>query len=187
MAMLAGFVLLAQVAGTWKVSELNDLGALIQGSPLYTGIVVLILIGAFTKSAQVPFHFWLPNAMVGPTPVSAYLHSATMVKAGVSDGASTPTLGEPTCGGIHFRSLGVSLLLAVCLGLFQKDVKSVLAYTTLGVLGLLTLLLGIGTEYSIKAMVVFLLGHALYKRLSLWSPVRLTTKLACAMRPCCGD
>lgn len=165
MGMLAGFILLAQVAGTWRISEINNLGDLIQSSPLYTGIVILVLIGAFTKSAQVPFHFWLPNAMAGPTPVSAYLHSATMVKAGVFLMALlTPSLGGTDLWGHTLSIFGsLTLLLAVFLGLFQKDVKSVLAYTTLGVLGLLTLLLGIGTEHSIKAMVVFLLGHALYK------------------------
>ncbi|MGB0744673.1 MAG: hydrogen gas-evolving membrane-bound hydrogenase subunit E [Opitutales bacterium] len=165
MGMLAGFVLLAQVTGTWKISEINSLGDLVQASPLYTGIVILVLIGAFTKSAQVPFHFWLPNAMAGPTPVSAFLHSATMVKAGVflmarlNPSLSGSGLWEYTLA--IFGSL--TLLLAMFLGLFQKDVKSILAYTTLGVLGVLTMLLGIGSTYAIKAMVVFLVGHALYK------------------------
>ncbi len=165
MAMLAGFVLLAQVTGTWRISEINNLGDLVQSSPLYTGIVILILVGAFTKSAQVPFHFWLPNAMAGPTPVSAFLHSATMVKAGVFLLARmNPSLGGT---GLWEYSLaifgGLTLLLAMFLGLFQKDVKAILAYTTLGVLGVLTMLIGIGSNYAIKAMVVFLIGHALYK------------------------
>ncbi|MEO0510870.1 MAG: hydrogen gas-evolving membrane-bound hydrogenase subunit E, partial [Verrucomicrobiota bacterium] len=111
------------------------------------------------------FHFWLPNAMAGPTPVSAFLHSATMVKAGVFLMARlNPSLSGT---GLWEYTLAVSgcltLLLAMFLGLFQKDVKSILAYTTLGVLGILTMLLGIGSEYAIKAMVVFLIGHALYK------------------------
>ncbi|MFU8848396.1 MAG: hydrogen gas-evolving membrane-bound hydrogenase subunit E [Opitutales bacterium] len=165
MAMLAGFVLLAQVTGSWKISEINQLGDLVRASPFYTAIVVLVLVGAFTKSAQVPFHFWLPNAMAGPTPVSAFLHSATMVKGGVFLMALlTPVLGGTALWGNTLSIFGsVTLLLAMFLGLFQKDVKSVLAYTTLGVLGVLTLLLGIGSEYAIKAMVVFLIGHALYK------------------------
>lgn len=165
MAMLAGFILLAQVTGTWKISEINQLGGLVRSSPLYTGIVILVLIGAFTKSAQVPFHFWLPNAMAGPTPVSAFLHSATMVKAGVFLMALlTPSLGGTALwGNILSVFGGATLLLAVFLGLFQKDVKYVLAYTTLSVLGLLTMLLGIGSSYAIKAMVVFLMGHVLYK------------------------
>jgi len=165
MGMLAGFILLALVAGTWKISEINGLGALVQASPFYTAIVLLVLTGAFTKSAQVPFHFWLPNAMAGPTPVSAFLHSATMVKAGIFLMARiNPALSG---SGLWEYMLaifgGLTLLLAMFLGLFQKDVKSILAYTTLGVLGILTMLLGIGSTYAIKAMVVFLIGHALYK------------------------
>ncbi|MGZ0710275.1 putative monovalent cation/H+ antiporter subunit A [Coraliomargarita sp. W4R53] len=165
MAMLAGFILIATVTGTYSLSEINGMGDLIQGSPWFTAIVILILGGAFTKSAQVPFHFWLPNAMAGPTPVSAYLHSATMVKAGIYLMARmNPSFSG---SGLWEYSLaifgGLTLLLAMFLGLFQKDVKSILAYTTLGVLGILTMLLGIGSEYAIKAMVVFLIGHALYK------------------------
>jgi multicomponent Na+:H+ antiporter subunit A len=165
MAMLAGFILIGVVTGSYSLSEINGMGDLLQASPWYTAIVILVLGGAFTKSAQVPFHFWLPNAMAGPTPVSAYLHSATMVKAGIflmarlNPSLSGSGLWEYTLA--IFGSL--TLLLAMFLGLFQKDVKSVLAYTTLGVLGVLTLLLGIGSEYAIKAMVVFLIGHALYK------------------------
>ena len=165
MAMLAGFILMASVGGTFSISELNVLGDVLGASPFYTAMVILVLGGAFTKSAQVPFHFWLPNAMAGPTPVSAYLHSATMVKAGIFLMARlTPSLGGSELWGNTLAIFGsVTLLTAVVLGLFQKDVKYVLAYTTLGVLGLLTMLIGIGTEYAIKAMVVFLIGHALYK------------------------
>jgi len=165
MAMLAGFILIAAVTGSYRFSEINGMGDLLHASPWYTAIVLLVLGGCFTKSAQVPFHFWLPNAMAGPTPVSAYLHSATMVKAGIFLMARlNPALGG---SGLWEYMLAVSgsltLLLAMFLGLFQKDAKSILAYTTLGVLGVLTLLLGIGSTYAIKAMVVFLIGHALYK------------------------
>lgn len=165
MAMLAGFILIGMVTGSYRFSEINGMGDLLQASPWYTAIVLLILGGCFTKSAQVPFHFWLPNAMAGPTPVSAFLHSATMVKAGVFLMARlNPALSG---SGLWEYMLaifgGLTLLLAMFLGLFQKDAKSILAYTTLGVLGILTMLLGIGTEYAIKAMVVFLIGHALYK------------------------
>ena len=165
MAMLAGFILIGTVTGSYSLSEINGMGDLIQSSPWYAAIVLLVLGGAFTKSAQVPFHFWLPNAMAGPTPVSAYLHSATMVKAGIflmarlNPSLSGSGLWEYTLA--IFGSL--TMLLAMFLGLFQKDAKSILAYTTLGVLGVLTMLLGIGSEYAIKAMVVFLIGHALYK------------------------
>jgi multicomponent Na+:H+ antiporter subunit A len=165
MAMMAGFILIGITTGSFSLSEINGMGDLLQASPWYTAIVILVLAGAFTKSAQVPFHFWLPNAMAGPTPVSAYLHSATMVKAGIflmarlNPSLSGSGLWEYTLA--IFGSL--TLLLAMFLGLFQKDAKSILAYTTLGVLGVLTMLLGIGSYYAIKAMVVFLIGHALYK------------------------
>lgn len=165
MAMLAGFILIGMVTGSYRFSEINGMGELLQASPWYTAIVLLVLGGAFTKSAQVPFHFWLPNAMAGPTPVSAFLHSATMVKAGVflmarlNPALSGTGLWEYTLAIFG----GLTLLLAMFLGLFQKDVKAILAYTTLGVLGVLTMLLGIGSTYALKAMVVFLIGHALYK------------------------
>jgi multicomponent Na+:H+ antiporter subunit A len=165
MAMLAGFILIGMVTGSYKFSEINGMGDLLQASPWYTAIVLLILGGCFTKSAQVPFHFWLPNAMAGPTPVSAFRHSATMVKGGVFLMAR---LNPAFSGSGLWENMlaifgGATLLLAMFLGLFQKDVKAVLAYTTLGVLGVLTMLLGFGSTYAIKAMVVFLIGHALYK------------------------
>ncbi len=165
MAMLAGLILIGMVTGSYKFSEINSMGDLIQASPWYTAIVLLILGGAFTKSAQVPFHFWLPNAMAGPTPVSAFLHSATMVKAGIFLMARlNPALSGTGLWEYTLAIFGaVTLMVAMFLGLFQKDVKAILAYTTLGVLGVLTMLLGIGSTYAIKAMVVFLIGHALYK------------------------
>jgi multicomponent Na+:H+ antiporter subunit A len=165
MAMLAGFILIGETADTWSLAEVLKSGDALRGAPFYTAIVVLVLGGAFTKSAQVPFHFWLPNAMAAPTPVSAYLHSATMVKAGVFLLARlNPALGgTPLWQWTLTLFGGTTLLLAVWLGLLQKDLKSILAYTTLGVLGMLTMLIGLGTEIAIQSMVVFLLGHALYK------------------------
>ncbi|MFP4351817.1 MAG: hydrogen gas-evolving membrane-bound hydrogenase subunit E [Puniceicoccaceae bacterium] len=164
-AMLAGFVLIGMETGTFRISELGGHAAVLAESPFYLAIVVLVLLGAFTKSAQVPFHFWLPNAMVAPTPVSAFLHSATMVKAGVFlIAVLTPALGgTPLWNGLLLGFGGATFLTAVVLGLFQADLKGILAYTTLGVLGLLTMLLGVGTELAFEAMVLFLLGHALYK------------------------
>lgn len=171
-AMLAGFILIGIVAGTYNLTEINRMGVsvesmrvLFQSSPYYTAIVVLVLLGAFTKSAQVPFHFWLPNAMAAPTPVSAYLHSATMVKAGVFLLARlNPSLGGSMGWSWTLTIFGsITLLLAVALGLFQTDLKRILAYTTLAVLGMLTMLIGVGTEMAIQSMVIFLLGHALYK------------------------
>jgi len=164
-AMLGGFIFIGMETGTYKISELGGFQSVLAESPYYIAMVILVLMGAFTKSAQVPFHFWLPNAMAAPTPVSAFLHSATMVKAGVFLMAVlTPSLGGTALwNGLLMTFGGATFLTAVCLGLFQPDLKKILAYTTLGVLGLLTMLLGIGTVLAFEAMVLFLLGHALYK------------------------
>jgi multicomponent Na+:H+ antiporter subunit A len=133
--------------------------------PLYLPILVLLLLGAFTKSAQVPFHFWLPAAMAAPTPVSAYLHSATMVKAGVYLLARFhPILG----GTIQWETLMigvgvVTMLVGAIMATGQRDLKRILAYSTISVLGILTTLLGVGTVLAVEAAVVFLVAHALYK------------------------
>ncbi|MGJ8632690.1 MAG: hydrogen gas-evolving membrane-bound hydrogenase subunit E [Luteolibacter sp.] len=165
MALLAGFILLADVAGTWRLSELADTRDLVTSSARYPAILTLVLLGAFTKSAQFPFHFWLPNAMAAPTPVSAYLHSATMVKAGVFlMGLMLPVLGNTTAWTITLTTAGgITLLLGGLFGMRQTDLKKILAGTTLAVLGMLTLLLGIGSEKAVLAAVLVLLGHALYK------------------------
>ena len=165
LALLAGLVLLGEVAGTWEFSQMLALGATVQGHPYYLAIFVLVCAGAFTKSAQFPFHFWLPAAMAGPTPVSAYLHSATMVKAGVFLLARLhPVLGGTT---LWTGTLGIvggfTMLMSAWLALRYTDLKQILAYTTVMVLGLLTMLLGIGTKTAIKAMVTFTVVHALYK------------------------
>ena len=165
MALLAGFILLNLASGTWLLSEMVDQAGMIQSHALYPAIFVLVLLGAFTKSAQFPFHFWLPNAMAAPTPVSAYLHSATMVKAGVYLLAiMLPILGGTSAWQIVLCSFGgITLMIAGLSGLQQSDLKRILAATTLAVLGLLVLLLGIGTEKAVLAAMLFLLGHALYK------------------------
>lgn len=165
LALLAGLVLLGEAAGTYEFSEMVAVAPAIAESPLYLAIALLFFAGAFTKSAQFPFHFWLPNAMAAPTPVSAYLHSATMVKAGVYLLARfTPVLGGTELWHITITVVGaITMLLAVFLGIMQTDLKKILAYTTLGVLGILTMLIGWGTELALKAAVLFLLGHALYK------------------------
>ncbi|MCX8023624.1 MAG: proton-conducting transporter membrane subunit, partial [Thermanaerothrix sp.] len=165
LALLAGLVLLSQVAGSGTISAINQNSALVRSSPLYISALILILIGAFTKSAQFPFHFWLPNAMAAPTPVSAYLHSATMVKAGVFLLARlTPALaGTPLwltlVGGVGFLTMLTGPLLAVG----QRDLKRLLAYTTVGALGTMTLLLGLGTDVAVKAAMLYVLAHAFYK------------------------
>ncbi len=165
LAMLAGLVLLGQISGTYELSALVAQGEAIRAHPLYLPILLLILVGAFTKSAQVPFHFWLPNAMEAPTPVSTYLHSATMVKAGVYLLLRvSPILGGT--GAWHLLVAGVGATTAVTAGylaLTQTDLKRILAYSTVSALGALTLLAGVGSEVAIRAAMVFLLAHALYK------------------------
>ncbi len=165
LALFAGFLMLGQYYGTYELSVMRNLGAIDVSDGLYAPIVVLILIGCFTKSAQFPFHFWLPNAMSAPSPVSAYLHSSTMVKAGIFLLARLfPILG----GGVLWtQSLsligGVTALVGGFLALTNSDIKRVLAYSTVSALGLLTALLGLGTEYGIVAFVLFVCAHAMYK------------------------
>jgi len=165
LALLAGLVMIGFATGEWTLDGVLASGDLLREHPWYGAILTLVLFGAFTKSAQFPFHFWLPNAMAGPTPVSAYLHSATMVKAGVFLLAVlSPVLGGTTAWMVALCAAGgITFLLGAVRGLFQRDLKPVLAFTTLGALGLLVLLLGIGTPLAVKAAVLFLLGHALYK------------------------
>ncbi len=165
LAMLGGFIILGNIAGTYQISELVLQKELILSSDLYNLAVVLILAGAFTKSAQFPFHFWLPNAMEAPTPVSAYLHSATMVKAGVFLLARlNPSLGDSELWSNALINFGaLTMTMAIILSIKQTDLKRILAYTTLSVLGTLTMLIGIGTEKAIAAMTMYLLAHSLYK------------------------
>ena len=165
LALLAGFLLLGHVGGTMEISALLRSGAVIRSDPLYPSIVLLVVTGAFTKSAQVPFHFWLPNAMAAPTPVSAYLHSATMVKAGVYLLARfTPVLGGTELWMFALTTAGATtMVLGAYLTLRQTDLKLILAYLTVSALGILVLFIGLGTSEAIIAAIVFLLGHALYK------------------------
>ena len=168
LAMLAGFLLLGSVAGTYTISELltqPDAVQAVQGHALYLPMLLLVLLGALTKSAQFPFHFWLPNAMAAPTPVSAYLHSATMVKAGIYLLARlSPALGGTAAWLWLLGAAGLlTVLTAGALALKQRDLKKLLAYSTLVALGLLTMLLAVGTPAAVKAAMVFLLAHSLYK------------------------
>ncbi len=165
LALLAGFAMLAVAGDSWSLVELTRRGETLREHALYTPLLVCVLLGAFTKSAQFPFHFWLPNAMAAPTPVSAYLHSATMVKAGVYLLARLhPALGG-TEGWVITLSLVGALTMATgaFLAIQHTNVKKLLAYSTVMALGTLTLLLGIGTEGALVAFVVFLLAHSLYK------------------------
>ncbi len=165
LALLVGILLLASAAGTTAISELLERGDAIRAHAHYPWIVAMVLLGAFTKSAQWPFHFWLPAAMQAPTPVSAYLHSATMVKAGIFLLARlSPALGGSelwlsVVGGVG----AATMLTGAFLSLGQDDLKRLLAYSTVSVLGLLTLLLGLGTPIAARAFAVTLLAHALYK------------------------
>jgi multicomponent Na+:H+ antiporter subunit A len=165
LALLAGAVLLGTAAGTYSLSEIRGMEGAIRDHALYLPILILFLAGAFTKSAQFPFHFWLPNAMAAPTPVSAYLHSATMVKGGVYLMARmNPTLGgtEPWFWALVLAG-GFTTVFASVLAIRQTDIKQVLAYTTLMALGALTLFIGAGSSAAIKAAMLFLVVHSLYK------------------------
>lgn len=165
LALLVGVILLQKITGTWDLSSLRGSGDLVREMALYPVVLVLFLAAAFTKSAQFPFHFWLPNAMEAPTPVSAFLHSATMVKAGVYLLARI----NPMFGGTELWSIilvvfgGVTLLYGATLALRQTDMKQMLAQTTVASLGLLVLLIGVGTDVAISAAVLYLIAHALYK------------------------
>ncbi|HKL88654.1 MAG TPA: proton-conducting transporter membrane subunit, partial [Salinibacter sp.] len=165
LALLTGILLLGTAGGSFELSTLLTRGADVQAHPLYLPAFVLIAIGAFAKSAQVPFHFWLPNAMAAPTPVSAYLHSATMVKAGVYLLARLdPVLGGTGAWIWTLAVVGGATMLVGAIGaLRHTDLKKVLAYSTLTALGTLVVLLGLSYDASIKAAIVFLLVHALYK------------------------
>lgn len=165
LAMLAGLVLIGLVTNTWTISALAEQAETIQGSTLYLPILLLIGVGAFTKSAQFPFHFWLPGAMAAPTPVSAYLHSATMVKAGVYLLARlSPALSGTDEWRLLLTTVGVvTMLLGGYLSIQKKDLKRILAYSTVSSLGLLVALIGWDTKVAIEAAMLFLLVHSLYK------------------------
>jgi multicomponent Na+:H+ antiporter subunit A len=165
LAMLAGFVLLAQAGGSDELSTLLDRGDMIRAHPFYGAILLLILAGAMAKSAQWPLHFWLPNAMQAPTPVSAYLHSATMVKAGIYLlGRLNPVLGGTELWMGLLIAIGLlTMVMGAALAVPQRDIKLILAYATVSVLGMLVLLLGVGTELAVEAAMTYLFAHALYK------------------------
>jgi multicomponent Na+:H+ antiporter subunit A len=165
LALLAGLLLLGEVAGTLQLSALGAQAGAIQAHALYLPVLLLVLLAAFTKSAQFPFHFWLPGAMAAPSPVSAYLHSATMVKAGIYLLARlNPALGGTDAWHYLVILAGTATLVTgAVLAYGQTDLKRLLAFTTLSALGTLTVLVGISTELSARAAMVFLLVHALYK------------------------
>ncbi|QCL93272.1 putative monovalent cation/H+ antiporter subunit A [Agrobacterium tumefaciens] len=166
-----GLLLLAGLIFIWDISGMTQLSMLVRGgdvlrdSPFYLAALLLVLGGAFTKSAQFPFHFWLPNAMEAPTPVSAYLHSATMVKAGVYLLMRlNPVLGDTAAWQILLPFFGgLTMLTGALLAVRQTDLKLMLAYTTVSSLGLLVMLTGFGSDHAIEAAVVYLVAHSLFK------------------------
>ena len=165
LAMLGGFVLLGQIGGSYEISVLATQAAQIQADPMFVTALLLILLGAFTKSAQFPFHFWLPDAMAAPTPVSAYLHSATMVKAGVF---LLMRLYPILAGSGWFEALVsgaglVTVVFAAFIALFKHDLKGLLAYSTVSHLGLVTFLVGLGSPLAAVAAVFHVLNHASFK------------------------
>jgi multicomponent K+:H+ antiporter subunit A len=165
LAMLAGVVLLGQIAGTHDLSAMLGRGAAIQADSRYPVALVLILVGCFAKSAQWPFHFWLPEAMAAPTPVSAYLHSATMVKAGLFLMARLyPVLGGTGLFEGIVASVGlVTMVFAAYVAVFKHDLKGLLAYSTISHLGLITFLIGLASPLSAVAAVFHILNHATFK------------------------
>ena len=165
LALMAGLVMLGNAGGSWSFAELGTMGDVLREHDLYAPLLICLLLGAFTKSAQFPFHFWLPNAMAAPTPVSAYLHSATMVKAGIYLMARLqPSLGGTEMWvGILSVVGAITMFTGAFLAIRHTNIKKLLAYSTIMALGTLTMLLGIGTEGALIAFVTFLLAHSLYK------------------------
>jgi multicomponent K+:H+ antiporter subunit A len=163
--LLAGMLLLGHIAGTYELTELLQRGDAIRSSSLYLPMLLLVLGGAFTKSAQFPFHFWLPHAMAAPTPVSAYLHSATMVKAGVFLLARLwPVLAGTEAWFLIVTAVGLTtMLVGAWIALFKDDLKAILAYSTVSHLGLMTMLLGFGEPLAVVAAVFHILNHATFK------------------------
>ena len=165
LCLLCGVLLLGAIVGSYDLDAVLAAGDTVRGHSLYPAALVLVLLGALTKSAQFPFHFWLPHAMAAPTPVSAYLHSATMVKAGVFLMARLwPTLSGTEAWFWIVGGAGLcTLLLGAYAAMFQNDLKALLAYSTISHLGLITLLLGLNSPLAAVAAVFHMMNHATFK------------------------
>ena len=165
LAMIGGMLILGQIAGSYDLTDILQNREAIQASPLYMPALILILLGCFTKSAQFPFHFWLPHAMAAPTPVSAYLHSATMVKAGIFLMARLwPVLSGTDAWFAIVTTAGlITMVLGALIALFKNDLKALLAFSTVSHLGLITMLLGTGTPFGAMAAIFHILNHATFK------------------------
>jgi len=165
LCLFAGVLLLGHIVGSYDLDTILAAGDVVRAHHWYTPTLLLILLGAFTKSAQFPFHFWLPQAMSAPTPVSAYLHSATMVKAGVFLLVRFwPVLGGTAewywiVGGVGL----VTLLLGAYAAMFEQDMKGMLAYSTISHLGLITMLIGLGSALGVVAAIFHIVNHATFK------------------------
>ena len=165
LALLAGILVIGHVVGSYELTDVLAAGDVLRAHSLYPVALVLVLLGVFTKSAQFPFHFWLPHAMSAPTPVSAYLHSATMVKAGVFLLARLYPLLSGTDWWFYlvtFTGL-ITLLVGAVTALFQHDLKGLLAYSTISHLGLITLLFGLDSDFAPVAAIFHIINHATFK------------------------
>ena len=164
-SMLAGFILLYTITGTFDISEILGMGDVIRASDFYVTALILIFLGCATKSAQFPFHVWLPNAMEAPTPVSAYLHSATMVKAGIFLVArlSPAFSGTAFWTGLVAGAGLTTMVVGGYLAIRQTDLKGLLAYSTISQLGMIMAMLGFGTQYGAEAAIVHIINHAGFK------------------------
>ena len=164
-ALLIGLLFMSHVVGDARFIAILTSGEVLRESGYYPLILGLIALGAFTKSAQFPFHIWLPDAMSAPTPASAYLHSATMVKAGIYLMARfNPVLGLTETWFWLLTLAGMATMLTgAVLGMKKYDLKAVLAYSTICQLGILMMMIGQDMEISFKALVIGILAHALYK------------------------
>ena len=165
LGLLLGMVLLGQIVGSYDLDRVLASGDVVRAHPLYPLVLALFLLGCFTKSAQMPFHFWLPGAMAAPTPVSAFLHSATMVKAGVFLLVRfSPVLGQTELWFFAVTGIGMlTLVLGSVIALFRHDLKGLLAYSTISHLGLITALAGIGSNGAILAAIFHIVNHAVFK------------------------
>ncbi|MBN8968378.1 MAG: monovalent cation/H+ antiporter subunit A [Rhizobiales bacterium] len=165
LCLFAGVLILGHIVGSYDLDRILSSGIIIRSHPLYVPALVLILAGALTKSAQFPFHFWLPHAMAAPTPVSAYLHSATMVKAGVfllvrlwpAMGGTDEWLWLVGSAGL------VTFIVGAFFAVFQQDLKGLLAYSTISHLGLITLLTGLDSPIGQVAAIFHIMNHATFK------------------------
>jgi multicomponent K+:H+ antiporter subunit A len=165
LSLFAGVLVIGHIVGSYDLDAVLGSGNAIRNHVLYVPALLLVLLGTLTKSAQFPFHFWLPNAMAAPTPVSAFLHSATMVKMGVFLMARLwPVLADtPEWFTILGLSGMISLVLGAYLAMFQQDLKGLLAYSTISHLGLITLLLSLGSPLAAVAAIFHMLNHATFK------------------------